>query len=108
MRITSTLSILSVAALASASILRNTASDLCLDVDGDLRDGAPLILTFCDELENGDWSIDVLGKESAIIRNINIVDRKSQFCVGLVEGPNDSTKAGNMTRAGQSAWCRAR
>ncbi|KAF9281865.1 hypothetical protein BGZ68_006338 [Mortierella alpina] len=85
MRLTSTLTILSVAALASAKILRNTASNLCLDVRPDFYPGARLSLSPCDELKNGDWTIEVRGKTSAIIKNNKLYNDKREMCVGIFE-----------------------
>ncbi|KAF9281866.1 hypothetical protein BGZ68_006339 [Mortierella alpina] len=98
MRLTSPLTVLSVAALASAKILRNTASNLCLDAPGELKIGSRLTLAPCDKLENGDWSIDVLDEDSAIIRNNKVAGDDLKLCVALVEGPASSSVA-------ELLWC---
>ncbi|KAF9281864.1 hypothetical protein BGZ68_006337 [Mortierella alpina] len=83
MRLLSTLTVLSVAALASAKILRNTASNLCLDVETGFYPGAPLVLWPCDNLYSGDWSIEVRGENSAIIKNNAFFQDNKELCVGL-------------------------
>ncbi|KAF9958973.1 hypothetical protein BGZ72_010505 [Mortierella alpina] len=83
MRITSTLTILSIAALASAHVLRNIATGLCLDVDGDgdMVSGTPLIMTSCHNLRHGDWSIEVVGDKSALIKNTETIGDDEGMCV---------------------------
>src|SRR5690349_4894727 len=50
----------------------------------------------CDKLENGDWSIDVLDEDSAIIRNNKVAGDDLKLCVALVEGPASSSVAGKI------------
>ncbi|KAF9574689.1 hypothetical protein EC968_005693, partial [Mortierella alpina] len=82
MRLTATLTILSAAAVASASIFKNTASKLCLDVKGDLKAGASLIMTHCNELKHGDWSMGVNRENKVLIMNRKITE-EGRFCVAL-------------------------
>ncbi|KAF9966741.1 hypothetical protein BGZ70_001434 [Mortierella alpina] len=83
MRLTITLAALSAAALATASVLRNTAYNGCLDVVGDIYEQPKLVLSRCDEVENGDWVIDVKDDDSAVIRNAKLFWGDVPLCVGI-------------------------
>ncbi|KAF9962448.1 hypothetical protein BGZ72_004816 [Mortierella alpina] len=97
MRFTSTLAILSVAALASAHVLRNVATDLCLDVDGVMEPFTPLIMTFCDNLRHGDWSIEVVGEKSALLKNTETF-RGRDMCVQFVAGEEENADHAPLNR----------
>ncbi|CAO3565270.1 unnamed protein product [Mortierella alpina] len=81
MRLTVTLAALSAAALASASVLRNTASNLCMGVNGG-QHPFELVLSPCKEVKHGDWVIDVKGDDSAVIRNSKLFEGGHPLCVG--------------------------
>ncbi|KAF9563398.1 hypothetical protein EC968_004876 [Mortierella alpina] len=116
MRLASTFTILSAAAVASASLLRNLNHNECLDVLGDVKEGAKLTMITCEYLSHGNWNVRVTGDKTAVIETNDggeklciSSDPNSRLmtltkCSGLVEferAPNTSRKYWSFLTKGE-------